>query len=157
MYDELDDDEEMITPLQFGVLFSDWTNPQKAVRMFVCCVHFALTSLTYNSTFTANSLVWLGEMYTLIWQSIFSNICTQRISQVCFRFDAFYNLADGAVCSASDRKTLCQLLPKLYFPSKPPKLSLFMMTLLLDNFNLVRRFPIVPSLLGFRSTYILSI
>lgn len=30
IYEGLDEDQDMITPLQFGVLFLDWTNPQKA-------------------------------------------------------------------------------------------------------------------------------
>lgn len=38
----------------------------------------------------------------------------------------------------SDQKILCQLLPKLYFPAKPEKMSLYMIHLLLENFNPVR-------------------
>lgn len=30
MHEELDEDQEMITPYQFGLLMVDWTNPQKA-------------------------------------------------------------------------------------------------------------------------------
>jgi condensin complex subunit 3 len=33
VYEELDDDQEMITPYQFGLLMIDWTNPQKASGM----------------------------------------------------------------------------------------------------------------------------
>lgn len=29
VYEELDEGQEMITPLQFGNLFVDWTNPMK--------------------------------------------------------------------------------------------------------------------------------
>ncbi|KAL4248657.1 CND3 (condensin subunit 3) family protein [Abortiporus biennis] len=31
-YKDLEEDQEMITPLQFGILFIDWTNPQKAAN-----------------------------------------------------------------------------------------------------------------------------
>ncbi|TFK34512.1 nuclear condensing complex subunit [Crucibulum laeve] len=33
MYEERDDDQDMITPYQLGLLFVDWTNPQKAAEM----------------------------------------------------------------------------------------------------------------------------
>jgi condensin complex subunit 3 len=33
MYEDLDDDQEMILPYQFGLLMVDWTNPQKAAEM----------------------------------------------------------------------------------------------------------------------------
>ena len=33
MYEDLDDDQEMIPPYQFGLLMVDWTNPQKAAEM----------------------------------------------------------------------------------------------------------------------------
>jgi len=32
MYEDLDDDQEMIPPYQFGLLMVDWTNPQKAAE-----------------------------------------------------------------------------------------------------------------------------
>ncbi|KAF8155928.1 nuclear condensing complex subunit [Crassisporium funariophilum] len=33
MHEDLDDDQEMITPYQFGLLMVDWTNPQKAAEV----------------------------------------------------------------------------------------------------------------------------
>ena len=33
MHDDLEDDQEMITPYQFGQLMVDWTNPRKAAEM----------------------------------------------------------------------------------------------------------------------------
>ncbi|KAF9476968.1 hypothetical protein BDN70DRAFT_811386 [Pholiota conissans] len=33
MHEELEDDQEMIAPYQFGLLMVDWTNPQKAAEM----------------------------------------------------------------------------------------------------------------------------
>jgi len=33
MHEDLDDDQEMITPHQFGQLMVDWTNPQKAAEV----------------------------------------------------------------------------------------------------------------------------
>jgi len=30
MYEDLDEDQEMITPYQFGLLMVDWTNPAKS-------------------------------------------------------------------------------------------------------------------------------
>jgi len=33
MYEDLDDDQEMIPPYQFGLLMVDWTNPQKAAEV----------------------------------------------------------------------------------------------------------------------------
>ncbi|KDR80169.1 hypothetical protein GALMADRAFT_62541 [Galerina marginata CBS 339.88] len=33
MHQDLDDDQEMISPYQFGLLMVDWTNPQKAAEM----------------------------------------------------------------------------------------------------------------------------
>lgn len=33
MHEELDEDQEMITPYQFGLLMVDWTNPQKAASV----------------------------------------------------------------------------------------------------------------------------
>ncbi|KAI0073119.1 hypothetical protein K474DRAFT_1603932 [Panus rudis PR-1116 ss-1] len=35
VYNEMDEEEEMITPLQFGMLFVDWTNPLKRVSLDV--------------------------------------------------------------------------------------------------------------------------
>lgn len=35
MHDDLDEDQEMISPYQFGLLMVDWTNPQKAAEMYV--------------------------------------------------------------------------------------------------------------------------
>ncbi|KIM46792.1 hypothetical protein M413DRAFT_23143 [Hebeloma cylindrosporum] len=35
MYEDLDDDQEMIPPYQFGLLMVDWTNPQKAAEIAV--------------------------------------------------------------------------------------------------------------------------
>lgn len=34
MHEELEDDQEMISPYQFGLLMIDWTDPQKAVGMY---------------------------------------------------------------------------------------------------------------------------
>ncbi|KAF9525087.1 nuclear condensing complex subunit [Crepidotus variabilis] len=34
-YEELDDDHEMISPQQIGLLMLDWTNPEKAAQMYV--------------------------------------------------------------------------------------------------------------------------
>ena len=33
LYEDLDEDQEMITPYQLGLLMVDWTNPQKAAEM----------------------------------------------------------------------------------------------------------------------------
>lgn len=33
MHNDRDDDQEMITPYQFGQLMVDWTNPRKAAEM----------------------------------------------------------------------------------------------------------------------------
>ena len=33
VHDELDDDQLMIAPHQFGLLLIDWTNPQKATSV----------------------------------------------------------------------------------------------------------------------------
>ncbi|EGO04008.1 hypothetical protein SERLA73DRAFT_102367 [Serpula lacrymans var. lacrymans S7.3] len=33
VFEDLEDDQEMISPYQFGLLFIDWTNPQKAAKM----------------------------------------------------------------------------------------------------------------------------
>jgi len=30
MHDELEDDQEMISPYQFGLFMVDWTNPEKS-------------------------------------------------------------------------------------------------------------------------------
>ena len=40
MYEDLDDDQEMIPPYQFGLLMVDWTNPQKAAEMLVLLFAF---------------------------------------------------------------------------------------------------------------------
>jgi condensin complex subunit 3 len=34
VHEELDDDQLMITPHQFGLLLIDWTNPQKTTRVY---------------------------------------------------------------------------------------------------------------------------
>ena len=34
MHEDLDEDQEMISPYQFGLLMVDWTNPQKAAEMY---------------------------------------------------------------------------------------------------------------------------
>jgi condensin complex subunit 3 len=33
VHGELDEDQEMISPYQFGLLLIDWTNPQKAADL----------------------------------------------------------------------------------------------------------------------------
>lgn len=33
VFDDLDDDQDMIKPLQFGQLFVDWTDPHKAASL----------------------------------------------------------------------------------------------------------------------------
>lgn len=35
MHDDLDEDQEMISPYQFGLLMVDWTNPLRAAEMYV--------------------------------------------------------------------------------------------------------------------------
>ena len=35
LYEELDEDQAMVSLLQFGVLFLDWTNLQKAAKLCV--------------------------------------------------------------------------------------------------------------------------
>ncbi len=43
MYEDLEEDEEMISPSQFGILFLDWTNPERVASEYVllsCCLHF---------------------------------------------------------------------------------------------------------------------
>jgi condensin complex subunit 3 len=32
VYDELEEDQEMITPYEFGLFLIDWTNPQKTAE-----------------------------------------------------------------------------------------------------------------------------
>jgi hypothetical protein len=40
LYGDLDDDQEMITPYQLGLLMVDWTDPQKAAEMSVGSLYF---------------------------------------------------------------------------------------------------------------------
>ena len=37
MSEDFEDDQEIITPHQFGQLMVDWTNPQKAAEMYGAC------------------------------------------------------------------------------------------------------------------------
>jgi condensin complex subunit 3 len=51
LYDELEDDQEMISLQQFGLLVIDWTNPLKAAEVYVYSnaqIHFSF-SLAFNS------------------------------------------------------------------------------------------------------------
>ena len=45
LYEDLDDDQEMITPYQLGLLMVDWTNPQKVAEMSVSSFFSAGTYL----------------------------------------------------------------------------------------------------------------
>lgn len=47
MHDDLEDDQEMITPYQFGQLMVDWTNPRKAAEMLVLCSVFRIDRRRY--------------------------------------------------------------------------------------------------------------
>ena len=35
LHEELDDDQDMISPADFGLMFVDWSDPTKAVHMYV--------------------------------------------------------------------------------------------------------------------------
>jgi len=44
VHDELDDDQEMISPSDFALMLVDWTDPTKAVQMLVASYPFVFIS-----------------------------------------------------------------------------------------------------------------
>lgn len=36
LYEDSEEDQEMIAPYDFGLMLVDWTDPSKAVQMLVC-------------------------------------------------------------------------------------------------------------------------
>ncbi|GBE88890.1 hypothetical protein SCP_1402980 [Sparassis crispa] len=95
VHQELGEDEEMITPYQFGLLLIDWTNPQKSVN-----VEAASTGVTDVHVDLAIDIV----------KALHDE---KRLTE--------------------DKKVLCQLLGKLYFPDNPNPLSLLILNTLVAN------------------------
>lgn len=68
--DDLDDDQEMISPYDFGLMLVDWTDPSKAVQMLVPPFN-DLTHRTdsYVSVLAVRRLsdLQMNQMLTLSW------------------------------------------------------------------------------------------
>lgn len=65
LHRELDKEDEMIAPLQFGVLFLDWTNPQKAASVYgpslyvsVAVTHLRLRDQEYHGCTSTRCSCW---------------------------------------------------------------------------------------------------
>ncbi|THH30647.1 hypothetical protein EUX98_g3519 [Antrodiella citrinella] len=115
VFEELDADQEMITPLQFGNLFVDWTNPLKAAP-------------TENPETVVNDVhVDLAiELVKALFDKERSG--TQSHSSSITR-------ALKRIGTDNDIKVFCQLLVKLYIPDSPEPLGLLCLGTLLEHLN----------------------
>ncbi|KAH8108765.1 nuclear condensing complex subunit [Phellopilus nigrolimitatus] len=113
VYDEMEDDQDMIAPLQFGQLLIDWTDPSKVVGLpnapndsSVVHVNLAIDILKalYDNDRARKSLTW-----------------------------PFSASNDDSFCLAEDRKTLCQLLAKLVLPPDAEQPVLYTLYILVAN------------------------
>ncbi|KAG6899482.1 hypothetical protein C0993_009846 [Termitomyces sp. T159_Od127] len=91
--ENLDEDQEMITPLQFGLLLVDWTNPQKLAEMFKT----ELQSQASHVKVAADILEALydsersGCHLSLLNQSPFNDASTQKaFDKFCNKFTKMY-------------------------------------------------------------------
>ena len=51
VYEDLEEDQKMITPLQFGQLLVDWTDPTKMIGLYVFFVlYFRWTTLILSKS-----------------------------------------------------------------------------------------------------------
>ncbi|THH04392.1 hypothetical protein EW145_g5551 [Phellinidium pouzarii] len=95
VYEDMEDDQDMITPLQFGQLLLDWTDSSKVVE---------LPNAPSEPTFVHVSLA------IDIIRALYDNVRT-----------------------SDDRKTLCQLLGKLVFPTEAEQHALYTLYILVAN------------------------
>ena len=108
LHESLEDDQELITPHQFGLLMVDWTNPQKRARY----QYLPLSGLkSHDGTVVMVPLV----TRTLIWNSlsIFLWLYMTRNGQVISSVDPFASRISKQFPD-EDQKVFCQLLGELH-------------------------------------------
>ena len=116
VYEELDEDETMIAPLQLGQLLIDWTDASKFVGLEEDTTDFAPVHV---------------ELAIDIMKALYNN---ERAGRSSIEKVLVARLRDAdALHVVEDRKILCQLLGKLVFPADADQQSLNTLYIMVQN------------------------
>ena len=134
MHHDLDEDEEMVNPLQAGMLLVDWTDPQKSlwVVYFVVQASWLVISL-------------LREVHGRQTDHYVHFDLAIELVRALARKDLDRTWAFAYSCVAfaddiagEDKKVLCQLIGRLYLPDEVDDDKIRTLKLLVSNIRSVR-------------------
>ena len=128
MHEDLEEDQEMITPHQFGLLMVDWTNPQKAAQVYVWTVVFALWLTCWPDA--GRMMIPRIRYHMLISPSRFWSPCMILIGPVGTLSSPYIWFSDLVI--VDEQKTLCQLLGQLQIEPGLDERSIHKLNILLS-------------------------